>query len=114
MAVHPQADRVRVDGNLAGSYLALDATANAVAISARGYAAVFEKTSSGWVERKLATLRLSFDYPSDIAISGSTAAVGGIRSSDITGFVFQKSAAGRGCCRQNYEQIHNRMATTTI
>jgi hypothetical protein len=84
----------RVDGTLAGSYLALDATANAVAISARWYAAVFEKTSSGWVERKLAGPSVAVDYPSDIAISGSTAAVGGTSNSDITGFVFQKSAAG--------------------
>lgn len=83
----------RVPNDREQSFLALDVTANAIGVSARGRASVFERTGSGWSEKQLVRPTSVADFPSDIAVSGTAALVGG--TSDRTdGFVYRRSAAG--------------------
>lgn len=82
----------RVSNDREQSFLALDVGANAIGVSARGRASVFERTANGWAEKQLVRPSVP-DFASDIAVSGSAALVGGT-SDRTSGFVYRRNSSG--------------------
>lgn len=82
----------RVPDDREQSFLAVDVTANAVAVSARGRASVFERTATDWTEKQLVR-PAGADTSSDIAVSGTAVAVGGTDSRH-SAFIYRRSSAG--------------------